>query len=81
MVTSSIRIAQVFPGVVGKKNRALWKVYGRMLKYVINYAYNALNTMHIFHINDDAKKCRYLNVTYNFVFSYNSFKLMSNEVL
>ena len=47
-VTSSIRIAQVFPGLVGKKTRALWKVYGGILKYIINYAYNALNTMHIF---------------------------------
>ena len=37
-VTSSIRTAQVFPDLVGKKTRALWKVYGGMLKYVINYA-------------------------------------------
>ena len=37
-VTSSMRIAQVFPDLVGKKARALWKVYGGMLKYVINYA-------------------------------------------
>ena len=35
-VTSSIRIAQVFPDLVGKKTRALWKVYRGMLKYVIN---------------------------------------------
>ena len=27
-VTSSIRIAQVFPDLVGKKTRTLWKVYG-----------------------------------------------------
>ena len=27
-VTSSIWIAQVFPDLVGKKTRALWKVYG-----------------------------------------------------
>ena len=27
-VTSSIRIAQVFPELVGKKIRALWKVKG-----------------------------------------------------
>ena len=38
-MTSSIRIAQVFPDLVGKKTRALWKVYGGMLKYVINYAF------------------------------------------
>ena len=35
-VTSSIRIAQVFPELVGKKTRAIWKVYGGMLKYIIN---------------------------------------------
>ena len=37
-VTSSIRIAQVFPDLVGKKTRAFWKVYRGMLRYVINYA-------------------------------------------
>ena len=38
-VTSSIRIAQVFSELVGKKKtRAIWKVYGGMLKYIINYA-------------------------------------------
>ena len=35
-VPSSIRIAQVFPEFVGKKIRAIWKVYGGMLKYIIN---------------------------------------------
>ena len=35
-VTSSIRIVQVFPELVGKKTRAIWKVYGGMLKYIIN---------------------------------------------
>ena len=34
-----------------------------------------------FHINDDAKKCRYLSVTNNFIFSHKSFKLLSYEVL
>ena len=47
-MTSSIRIAQVFPGLVGKKTRALWKVYGGMLKYVINYALYLVHYMHIF---------------------------------
>ena len=37
-MTSSIRIAQVFPELVGKKARAIWKVYGGKLKYVLNYA-------------------------------------------
>ena len=37
--------------------------------------------MHIFQINDDTKKCRFLSVTNNFIFSYNSFKLLSDEVL
>ena len=32
-VTSSIRIAQVFPELIGKKTQAMWKVYGGMLKY------------------------------------------------
>ena len=31
-VTSSIRIAQVFPDLVSKKTRALWKVYGANVK-------------------------------------------------
>ena len=31
-MTSSIRIAQVFPELVGKKTRAIWKIYGGMLK-------------------------------------------------
>ena len=35
-VTSSIRIAQVFPELVGKKTRAKWKVNGGMLKNIIN---------------------------------------------
>ena len=47
-VTSSIRIAQVFSDLVGKKTRALWKVYGGMLKYVINYALYLAHYMHIF---------------------------------
>ena len=28
----------VFSELVGKKTRAIWKVYGGMLKYIINYA-------------------------------------------
>ena len=47
-VTSSMRIVQVFPDLVGKKTRALWKVYGGMLKYVINYALNFVHYIHIF---------------------------------
>ena len=47
-VTSSIRIAQVFPDLVGKKTRALWKVYWGMLKYIINYALYLAHYMHIF---------------------------------
>ena len=34
-----------------------------------------------FHINDDAKKCRYLSVPNNSIFSHHSFKLLSHEVL
>ena len=47
-VTSSIRIAQVLPDLVGKKTRALWKVYRGMLKYVINFALYLAHYMHIF---------------------------------
>ena len=49
-VTSSVRIAQVFPELVGKKNHAIWKVYGGMLKYIFT---NALYDAY-FHINGDA---------------------------
>ena len=36
-VTSSIRIAYVFPELVGKKTHAALKVYVEMIKYFINY--------------------------------------------
>ena len=77
-VTSSIRIAQVFSEYsIKTKTRAIWKVYGGMLRYIMNLAhYDAY-----FQINDDAKKCRFLSVTNNFIFSYISFKLLSDEVL
>ena len=55
-MTSLIRIAQVFSDLVGKTTRALWKVYGEMLKYIINYALHLTHYMAYFHINDDAKK-------------------------
>ena len=32
-----------------------------------------------FQINDDAKKCKYLSVTKNFIFFHNSLKLLSHE--
>ena len=80
-MTSSIRIAQVFPDLVGRKTRALWKVYGGMLKYIINYALYLAHYDAYFHINDDAKNCRHLSVTNNFIFCHNSFKLLSQEVL
>ena len=47
-MTSSLRIAQVFSDLVGKKTRALWKVYGEMLKYIINYALYLAHYRHIF---------------------------------
>ena len=47
-MTSSIRIAQVFPDLVGKKTHALWQVYGGILKYVINYALYLAHFMNIF---------------------------------
>ena len=58
-MTSSIRIAQVFPELVGKK--AHYDAY--------------------FHINDDAKECRYFSFTKKFILSHNSFKLLSQGVL
>ena len=62
-MTSSIRIAQVFPELNGKKTRAVWKVYGGILKYIIYYALYLAHYDVYFYINDDAKKCRYLSVT------------------
>ena len=73
-VTSSIRTAQVFPKLVGKRTHAALKVCRGMLKYMINYVLHLAQYDAYFHINDDAKKCRYLfSVTNNFIFFYNSF--------
>ena len=47
-VTSSIRIAQVFSDLVGKKTRTLREVYGEMLKYIINYPLYLAYYRHIF---------------------------------
>ena len=80
-MTSSIRIAQVFPELVCKKTHAIWKVYGGMLKCIINYTCYLARYDAYFHINDDAKKCRCLSVTNNFTFSHNLFKLLSYGVL
>ena len=52
-MTSSVRIAQVFPKLVGRKTRALWKVYGGMLNYIINYVFYLAHYDAYFHINDD----------------------------
>ena len=80
-MTSSIRIAQVFSELVGKKTRAIWKVYGGMLKYIINHALYFAHYDAYFQINGDAKKCRYLSETNNFIYSHISFILLSHEVL
>ena len=81
-MTSSIRIARyLFPELVGKKTRAIWKVYGGILKYIINYALYLTHYYAYFHKYDDDNKCRYLSVTNNFIFSCNSFYLLSHEVL
>ena len=37
-MTSSIRIPQVFPKLVGKKTRTTLKAYGRILKCIRKYA-------------------------------------------
>ena len=73
-MTSSTRIAQVFPKLVGKTTHATVKVYRGMLKYLINYALYLAHYDAYFHINDDAKECRYLRVINNFIFLYNSVK-------
>ena len=67
-MTSSIRIARVFPDLVGKKTRAVWNVCAGMLKYIINYALYLAHYDAYFRINDDAKKCRYLSVTNIFIY-------------
>ena len=70
-MTSSIRIAQAFSDLVSKETRALLKAYGEMLKCIINYALHLAHYRAYFHINDVAKKCRYLSVTNNFIFPHN----------
>ena len=55
-MTSSIRIAQVFPRLVGKKTHATLKFYREMLKYMINYALYLAHYDAYCHKNDDAKK-------------------------
>ena len=52
-----------------------------MLKYIINYALYYAHYDAYFPINDAAKKSRYLSVTNKYIFSHNSFKLLSHEVL
>ena len=52
-MTSSIRTAQVFPELVSKKTRAILKVNGGKLKYIINYVLYLAQYDAYFHINDD----------------------------
>ena len=52
------------------------------VKNIINYALCLAHYDAYFHINDDAKHCRYLSVTNMiFIFSHNPCKLLSHEVL
>ena len=55
-MTSSIRIAWLFPELVGTKADAICKVYGGLLKFIINYAFYLAHYYAYVHINDDAKK-------------------------
>ena len=55
-MTSSIKIAWLFPELVGTKADAICKVYGGLLRFIINYAFNLAHCCAYFHINDDAKK-------------------------
>ena len=54
---------------------------GGKLKYIFNYALSLAHYGAYFHLNDDSKKCSYFSVTNIFIFSNNSFKLLSHEVL
>ena len=56
----------------------LWR---NVKKYIISYALYLAHYDAYFQINDDARKCRYLSVTNNFIFFYVSYKLLSHEVL
>ena len=58
-MTSSVKIAQVFPRLVGKKTHVTLKFYRGMLKYMINYALCLAHYDANFHIHVDAKKYRY----------------------
>ena len=76
-MASSIRIAWVFPELAG----AIWKFYGGMLKYIINLGLYLAHYNEYFHINDNAKKCKYLvsQIVINIYFFHYSFKLLSHE--
>ena len=63
-----------------KDSRFMEGLWG-MLNYTINYALYLAHYDAYFHINDDAKKCKYLSVTNDLIFPHNSFKLLSREVL
>ena len=55
--------------------------YRGMLKYMINYALYLVHYDAYFHINDDAKKCRYLVSQIISHFFYSSVKLLRQKVL
>ena len=78
---SSIRIEQVFPELVVKKTRAIWKVYGGTLKYIIHYDLYLAHYDPYFYINDDAKMFRYLSVERILHSLIIHFNLLSHEVL
>ena len=59
------------PRVGWRKDSRYMKIYGEMLEYIINYALHLAHYDAYFHVNDDAKRCRYLGVTNNFIFSGN----------
>ena len=66
--------------MAGEKTHATLKVYVEMIKYPINYTLYLVHYDAYFHINDDAKKCRYLSVTNKFIiFTHNLFKLLPYE--
>ena len=77
-VTSSIRIAQVFPKLVGKKTHATLKFYRGKLKYMVNYALHLAHFDIYFHINYDAKKCDILVsqiILFSLIIHFNCFHM------
>ena len=53
-----------------QKTHATLKIYVEKVKYIINYTLYLAHYDAYFHINDDAKKCRYLSITNKDLYSF-----------